>query len=535
MALSGKLEADFEDFYREAKKAEVSLKGMETAGGTLGPTVDRNLRLVTSSTTTTSKAFGTMRDSLAQVDRTLAQFGVNLTPQVAVLGELSQVAGKTATQLGAMGTAGAVAAAAIGGWQVGRWIADITGADNAIANLTARLVGLGDLAGQTAAAKMDTVTLAIQRGAQATITYTEAVKYNKEWADKHAATMVSSAGRIKEWNAAIGELGARGELKALRADLAGGAMSLEELSRKYGISKEAIEHWNQSIKASKESTKDAHKAIEDLTAITDKLWGKDVIDRAAQYVGALTRVGGQLPTLKTGQEELVKVFGAAITAMEQTGRTGEAMYTRLIAKQRELLGLTKDGLIPATHLGVDLWTGPTVAVDEYTRTFLDDTYQRIDAAREEADWFTRFQQEQADVLKANDAILAEQAAQHTATGVAGVEAARSMAGAYGQLGSVLRNVGQAAMSGQQALDAWRESMRAGGFMIHGSLSGAGVHSNLWQNPTPKFSQPTGGGGGVNVQVNANNSFYDTPEGVQRLADKVGASVMASLRAKGWNA
>jgi hypothetical protein len=538
MALSGKLEADFEDFYREAKKAEQSLKGLEVAGGTVGPTVDRNLRLVTSSATATTNVFGTMQKGLSQVDRTLAQFGVNLTPQVAALNELSAIAGKSATQLGALGTAGAVAAAALGGWQVGRWVADITGADQAIANLTARLLGLGDLAAETAAAKMDAVTLAIQRGAKETITYTEAVKYNTEWAKQHEAQLVSSAGHIREWNNEIGELGAAGRLKALRADLEGGAMTLEELSRKYGISKDAIDHWHQSIKASDESVKAAHKAIADLTAITDKLWGKDVIDRAGDYLGAITRVGGQLPTLKSGQEELVKVFGAAITAMEQTGHTGEAMYNTLIAKQNQLLGLTKDGLIPATHLGVDLWEGPTVAVEAYTQTFLDDTYTRIDAARNEAEWYEQFQTEQAELLKANDALLVEQAAQHTATGAAGVQAAQQMAGAYGQLGGTIASVGQSLQASQQMIDQWRDSMRAGGFIEHGSLAGGGIHNvgagNMWENPSPIAWQAPQGGG-VNVQVNASNSFYDTPEGVQRLAEKVGGSVMASLRAKGWNA
>lgn len=538
MAITGKFVADFEDFYTGVQKADSALRTLEGSGTKLSTTFSGNMATIGKATTSTTNVFGTMREGLSQVDRTLAQFGVNLTPQVAVLGELAQVSGKTATQLGLMGTAGAVAAAALGGWQVGRWIADITGADQAIATFTASLLGLGNLAAETAAAKMDVVTLAIQRGAKETISYTEAVKFNNDWVKQHAASLVSSAGRIKEWNAEIASLGASGQLKNLRADLDGNAMSLQELADKYGVSKGAIEHWSKSIDASQASTKAAHKAIEDLTAITDKLWGKDVIDRAGDYLGALTRIGGQLPTLKSGQEELIKVFGAAITAMEQTGRTGEAMYNTLIAKQNQLLGLTKDGLIPATHLGVDLWSGPTAAVDAFTRTFLDDTYDRIEAAREETAWYTQFQQEQADLLKQNDAILAGQAAQHAETGAAGVTAARGMNEAYGQLGAVFTQVGQAfqaALPTKAVVEEWFSGMQAAGFISHGTLSGANVHtvnpSNMWQDPLP-FPNRTGA---PSVIVNAQNSFYDTPDSIQRLADKVGTAVMSGLRSRGAKA
>ena len=75
--------------------------------------------------TTGGGAFKSFQQGLSQVDRTLAQVGVNLTPQVAVLGEIGAAAGKTATQFGLLGSAGLVLATAIESWRLGTWIGGV--------------------------------------------------------------------------------------------------------------------------------------------------------------------------------------------------------------------------------------------------------------------------------------------------------------------------------------------------------------------------------------------------------------------------
>ena len=59
--------------------------------------------------------------------------------------------GKTATELGLLGTAGLAAGAALTGWKIGTWIGEVTGATQAIEDLTASLLGLANLADQTKA------------------------------------------------------------------------------------------------------------------------------------------------------------------------------------------------------------------------------------------------------------------------------------------------------------------------------------------------------------------------------------------------
>jgi hypothetical protein len=92
---------------------------------------------------------------------------------------LGDASGLTTGNLGKLGSAAAVAGAAFAGWQIGRAIAQVFDLDTKIANLTARLMGWGDLAGQTAGAKQDVINRAMAQGAAATISYTDAIKFNE--------------------------------------------------------------------------------------------------------------------------------------------------------------------------------------------------------------------------------------------------------------------------------------------------------------------------------------------------------------------
>ena len=50
--------------------------------------------------------------------------------------------------------------------------------------------------------------------------------------------------------------------------------------------------------------------------------------------------------------------------------------------------------------------------------------------------------------------------------------------------------------------------------------------------------PAGGSGaaaGMTIVVNIRDSFYDTPESIQKLATEVGGAIMQSMKNKGWNA
>jgi hypothetical protein len=89
----------------------------------------------------TGKATQGLGDQLSQVDGVLGAFGVHLGPEVKALRELGEHSDKTASQLGLLGTVALAAGAAIGGWKLGRLIAEFTGSDEAIGNATAKLLG----------------------------------------------------------------------------------------------------------------------------------------------------------------------------------------------------------------------------------------------------------------------------------------------------------------------------------------------------------------------------------------------------------
>lgn len=100
---------------------------------------------------------------------------------------IGEAAGITYAKLGVLGTGAAVAAAAFAGWEFGRWIAGLTSMDEKVASLAARLLGYGDLAKETAGAKQDTINLAIQRGADASVTFSQALEFNTDWLKRHNA------------------------------------------------------------------------------------------------------------------------------------------------------------------------------------------------------------------------------------------------------------------------------------------------------------------------------------------------------------
>ena len=196
MPITGKFEADFESFHREVAKADGGLRAFT-----------ENTGRVASSFTRLSDSGGgaltTFHQGLSQADKTLAAFGVHIGPEIQAIRELGEVSGKTASQVGAIGTAGLAVSAALGGWQIGRWIADWLGLDEAIAQTTASLMGWGDVAAETAGAKADSIAMAITRGAEATISYTEAIKFNEQWVKKHSNTMDTSRERVSRWQAEI--------------------------------------------------------------------------------------------------------------------------------------------------------------------------------------------------------------------------------------------------------------------------------------------------------------------------------------------
>lgn len=192
MAITATFAADFGQFVSSTKAAEASLKTLE-AGGIKAGTALRN---VGASSDRTTPQVHNLRGALSSFDGVLASMGVNIGTEIRGLTELGEASGKTFTQLGLVATAGLAAGAALAGWKIGRLVADFFDLDQAIGNATAKLLGYGDVAAQTAGAKADVLARATATAKREITDYAEAIRINTEAhktaavaADKHLQEM----------------------------------------------------------------------------------------------------------------------------------------------------------------------------------------------------------------------------------------------------------------------------------------------------------------------------------------------------------
>jgi hypothetical protein len=166
---------------------EQTTASLRTIGAQAAPglaTVTAETEKVVEATTRYRSLSDDVRISLGRFDSVINAVGFSISKEVRAIDELAQSVGKSAGEVGALSTVGLALGAGFAGWNLGRMVADFFDLDTKISGATARLAGWGDLAGATAAAKQDMITLAIQRGAAATVSYTEAIQFNTEWSKK---------------------------------------------------------------------------------------------------------------------------------------------------------------------------------------------------------------------------------------------------------------------------------------------------------------------------------------------------------------
>lgn len=241
MAITGKFIADFESFYGAVQKAEVSLRSFEGNAGkvekslnrmvdsfsgrqiiqeatlaaeavqriggasklteselasvtstaneaaaklrALGQNVPENIDRLTTSTKKTGDAMSNAARSIRDVDGVLGAVGVKTGPLVKVFDDLGAASGKTAGELGKVGTAGLALGAGIAGWQIGRAISEFLGLDRVIGDVTAKLLGFGDVAAQEAGAGADVLARASKNAGRSITDMAEAMRINQAAAE----------------------------------------------------------------------------------------------------------------------------------------------------------------------------------------------------------------------------------------------------------------------------------------------------------------------------------------------------------------
>jgi hypothetical protein len=233
--LSGVMTADFSDFHFEIDKSITKLKGLEGATGY------------------TNSSMNEFSEGLGTVDKTLGVLGIRIGPQIQALRELGSAAGKTASEIGLIGTAGLTVASAVGGWQIGRMIADFTGLDEIIGNTAASLLGFGDVAAQRAGAGMDVLNRAAQIAGRTVSNFDEAMQIIKKHNLEVAESFNTGTARVEQWNREIAKH--RDVMPTITAELKNHSSTVQQLATHYGISKEAIEHYIRTLDASTKAQK----------------------------------------------------------------------------------------------------------------------------------------------------------------------------------------------------------------------------------------------------------------------------------------
>jgi hypothetical protein len=302
-----------------------------------------------------------LRTALGQFDGVLASLGVNIGPEIRSLSELGDASGKTASQLGLIGTAGLVVGAGIAGWKIGRAVADFFDLDKVIGNATAKLLGFGDAAGEVAAAKADILAKASKAAGIEIKDLDLAMAMNEAEATRHAETFNTAASRVAGWRAEIEKVKADGTFEALNRDLASGNATLEELSKEYDISTRAIQFMAREEKTADDAIRDSNKrkladlatevkAKEEAAALerkavleTTKLWD--------EYYALRVAHGGT--TNEAAIAQIQRWAADTEAAAKKAGTATKAFYDALEADTKEKLA--------GVGVNWDLWKTKSIA------------------------------------------------------------------------------------------------------------------------------------------------------------------------------
>lgn len=502
MALSGTFAADFSAFVKESEKATVALTDMQAAGVKVETSVNKSFTSMTANAaksttatttlgTTSTNTFTTMANELRTVDQSMAAFGLNINPVVHVMTELGQASGKTATDLGTLGTASAVAAAAFAGWNLGRWIADITGADAAIADFASTLMGTGSAAAETYGAKLDLIQLAIRRGYEGIPSFDQALKYNTEWVKQNAEQYNTATNRVGGWTAELAK--AKGGLPALTAEIESGNSTVQEMATHFGVSTRAIEYQTRVIReqaealkaqeaAQKKAAAEAQAHADAMQRLQDSMFGYDAIAKAQQYLEALVNIENVTQMSTAAQAQMHATLGEAIDAYTRLGVVApQAMrdiYTATLPlpKITEGLGAAWDNVGEKVNVNADAIIADMQRMTAEAKAYEAETQRMAD------EWNGMTPPIEAAKQKVDET-----------TGAVGRLSVQMQ-----DLGRVNQSVWESLVAGHQLMEAYREAGVATGQQI-----ATGGYTFAQQRAVGVI--PTSGAVGNTLNVNVNNA------------------------------
>lgn len=480
---------------------------------------------------TATNPFSNLHAAAEKFDGVLAVGGVHIREELHGLADLGDAAGKSAGQIGALGTAGLVLGAGIAGWKVGRMIADFFGLDESIGKATASLLGYGDVAAQVAGAKQDSINLAIKRGADAAISYAEALRFNLDWVKHHTEGLEKSIKAHEEWAAAMVEVNAAGKgwqgtlqtidgetVNAIRYYLEAG-VSQGALAKAYALTDVQVKAVVSSMDAEKQTLKEKIEF--------EAVWAKfhvDTLTMAAEHERQWAAESKRILDLRN--KAVMDGFSAIRTEEQRLHDFEDQTWMDATSFQVKKVWELADQKIKSFQ-----------GTDEQRAKFASITLQ---AASAEADRLYEIDAEMADKTKAKlDEVAGKiQEVAKLSAGVLSGDIAKAYGAQYGasldQLAltpgsSIGFGKGPGVQSTQSVFDMRAPGRASGGDVMAGRPYWVGERGpELMVPSTSGTIVPNGGAGNTHIHI-----YVTQPLGTpQQIADVVGPALLAKWRGQG---
>ena len=319
MPLTGALQADYSQFVDESKRATAALEQMDAEAKKTGATLAKTGQVADGFGKNTT-GIQDLSKGLRLVDQSANAFGVSLAKPIGLIDELGQLSGKTAADLGTLGTAAAAVGVAMAGWQLGRWIGELTGLDGVIQSAAEQMFGWSDDA-EVAANRAEVLAKASATAGRTITDMTEAIKINHDAVKAGTAAVDTATHRQALWEREIRKH--RDVLPEMVAALENHTATVKQLEKQYGMTAEAITFYVAKTKAQTAAQDEATRKTEAAAAAQEKLrasmFGTDTITKAQEYMGALGNVSNLTRMTQEEQTKLNTVLGEAIAAYARTG------------------------------------------------------------------------------------------------------------------------------------------------------------------------------------------------------------------------
>lgn len=364
--------ADFSEFSGEVKKAETDLAQFEGA-------VDQTGSKIEGLGATSEKAIkptSNLSNAYKQFDGVLSAAGINIGPVVKAFEDMGMASGKTATQLGAVTTAGLAVGTFMATFKLTSAILEFTGLNKVIGNAVDAIYDFGKSA-EEQAARQDSINLAIKRGADAHISYAEAVRFNNTWAVDHKEKAKAAAEATTAWKDATAELNSFGiswqktlatidgtVVEAVKHYLEAG-VSQTTLKDAYMLTEGQIKAVVAAMGAEKEELK-ALKALNEEVAtamkthwdgvgkVVDQVFGVEALKKATTWVDAMDAIGISVANLSSKDlAELQETMLAGVDALARSGQLTSEQSSRF-AELAVQAAAAQEALRPVVKVTEDL-------------------------------------------------------------------------------------------------------------------------------------------------------------------------------------